>query len=160
MSSYKSKFKLYKGILLVKIIKFFANVFGFKIPPVLSVSAIIQKVGKIMAIDLSYQKGLSLPGGLAEENETLEESLKREVFEETGLSVVKSNYFKSYKSKKRIYYVTNVCYLVDVKGIIKSSDEGKVVWVKPSEFIKKCAYLDNKNAVIEYFKLTKFNLKK
>lgn len=148
----KAKLYLYRGLFLATIIKFFADILGFKLPPVLSVFGIIKNGKKILALNLSYKKGYALPGGLAEINETLEEALKREIFEETGLNISESKYFKSYKTKKRIYAVTSVCFLVKTSGAIKSSFEGEIKWVTPEEFYANSAYDDNKMAIRDYMK--------
>ncbi|MBN2517496.1 MAG: NUDIX hydrolase [Candidatus Altiarchaeota archaeon] len=58
--------------------------------PRLTVDAIIAKEGRILLVKRRYEpyKGYwALPGGFVEWGETVEEALKREVLEETGLKV-------------------------------------------------------------------------
>jgi ADP-ribose pyrophosphatase YjhB (NUDIX family) len=66
-----------------------------------------------------------LPGGLLEIGETLEETAKREVFEETGLMIGHLDlvgvfsgpqYFFTLKNKDQIYAVTAVYVTSDVRG--------------------------------------------
>ena len=69
--------------------------------------AIIKKDGEVLLIRKSrgaYKGKLDLPGGSIEYNETVEDALKREILEETGLTI------KSYKLRKVIthYEIWNI----------------------------------------------------
>ena len=107
MNNFRSKFALFRGLLLARLLGFIAYLLGYKLPPILSVCGIILKDKKILGVNLTYQKGYALPGGMVEENETLEEALRREIFEETGLEVIKAEYLGSYNIKKETLF----CYL-------------------------------------------------
>lgn len=117
------------------------------IPPIPAVCCIIKKGNKILAIDLSYRKGLSLPGGGLKFNETFEEGLIREVKEETGLDIYDLSYLSSHKyvSPEKLSHVS-ICFLAKVKNIknIRSSDEGKVLWVTPKQLYQRAVYKDVK----------------
>src|SRR5581483_3449192 len=58
--------------------------------PFLAVSAAILRDGKVLVVRRARQPALgvyTLPGGVVEASETLEEALRREVREETGLDI-------------------------------------------------------------------------
>jgi 8-oxo-dGTP pyrophosphatase MutT (NUDIX family) len=78
-----------------------------------------------------------LPGGLMEINETLEETARREVLEETGLTIDKLEligvfsgppYFFTLPNQDQIYVVTAVYVTTEVKGeIVADGVESKQV---------------------------------
>ncbi len=81
------------------------------------------------------KKRFMFPGGTIEENETLEESLKREIKEETNLEIkikqpVATHLLKNKKPKQlAIYY-----FGINPKGKIKLSHEHtEYKWAKPKE---------------------------
>lgn len=76
--------------------------------------------------------GLTFPGGHVEKHENFNDSVIREVKEETGLTIKNPilcgiEEFKTNKEDRylMLYYKTN-----NYKGKIKSSKEGEVFWIK------------------------------
>lgn len=134
------------AIVFLKTLGIFLQYLGFDIPPVTAVCAIIKKGNKILAVDLSYKKGLALPGGRIEREESLEEGLTREIREETGCEVDSIEYFTSHALRGVNLVGLTVCFKVNLKDYakLKSSEEGIPVWVTPKEFLKKASYKDNK----------------
>jgi len=58
--------------------------------PLVGVGAVVQRDGKVLLVRRAYEPGRglwSIPGGLVEVGETVREAAKREVEEETGISV-------------------------------------------------------------------------
>jgi len=108
--------------------------------PIVGVGAVIIRDGKIALIKRGNEpsKGKwTIPGGLVELGETLEQSVIRETKEETGLDVenpllidVVSNVDLDEKGKVKYHYVI-IDYLVHVKnGNAKaSSDAEELRWV-------------------------------
>ena len=108
--------------------------------PIVGIGAVIINEGKIALIKRGSEpsKGKwTIPGGLVELGETLEQSVIRETKEETGLDVenprlidVVSNVDLDEKGKVKYHYVI-IDYLVHVKnGTAKaSSDAEELRWV-------------------------------
>ncbi len=85
--------------------------------------------------DMNQGKYLGI-GGKIEPNESIEQALLRETYEETGLTLL------AYKHRANIFFhsgdYTEKMYLYtsnSFKGSIQASDEGNLVWV-PIEQIK------------------------
>lgn len=102
---------------------------------------LIYKEDRILVIDRKKNDwpGLTFPGGHVKEGENINDSIIREVKEETGLSIKKPILcgIEEYKPNKGydrylvFFYKTN-----NFKGKIKSSNEGEVYWLKKDEFLK------------------------
>ena len=104
---------------------------------ILSNMCMVYKDERILVIDRvkSDWPGLSFPGGHVEKGETLEESVIREIKEETGLTLhsVKFCAVKEWDRGNDIRYLGLLYKSDDFSGEIKSSEEGKVFWINKSE---------------------------
>ena len=78
--------------------------------------------------------GICFPGGHVEKCESFHDSVIREIYEETGLTVREPKLcgIKQWQDKNGRYIV--LLYKTDkFSGELRSSEEGKVMWIKRSE---------------------------
>ncbi len=75
--------------------------------------------------------GLTFPGGHVERNETIEESVRREILEETGLKLGKVEFcgFLEWPFEGIDHYIAFIYRCKDFEGTIHSSKEGEVFFV-------------------------------
>jgi 8-oxo-dGTP diphosphatase len=143
------------------------NKFCYDYPrPLVSVDAIIldeQTESKILLIkrkNYPYAEMWALPGGFIEMEETLEESVKREVYEETSLTVYNFNQFRVYGDsgrdpRDRCITIVFFCF-VNHSLPIKANDDAKdIKWFNLKE-LPKLAFDHNK--IINDFIALKKNL--
>ena len=80
--------------------------------------------------------GINFPGGHVEANESVEESVIREMKEETGLNVPSLEFVTYYEWNMIEEGVRHLCLLFrsrDFDGTLESSSEGKVFFIKKDE---------------------------
>ncbi len=147
------KFYKIRAILFVIIIRILAKILFVEIPPIPSAAGIIVRNGKVLLLKLSYYKGYGLPGGILSGEETAEEGVKREIREETGLTVTNSKYLFSIAITQR--KIKSVClfYEAETEGDLKESREGTLHWVDPKDAINNMAYENANLALKRYFNL-------
>ena len=88
--------------------------------------------------------GLTFPGGKIKKGENLDEAIKREVKEETGLTLNKVYLcgIEEFKAEDCDRYFIFFYKCNDFSGELVSSDEGECFWVKRSELHKYELSLD------------------
>ncbi len=76
--------------------------------------------------------GIIFPGGHLEKGESVRDSVIREVFEETGITVKNPALcgIKEFYTKDGARYVVFLYRADEFKGEIRSSDEGEAFWVE------------------------------
>ncbi|MEM9336758.1 MAG: NUDIX hydrolase [Patescibacteria group bacterium] len=144
-------FKKIRYLTFAYVSKFFAWLLVVELPPVLSVTAIIFKDGKILTLKLSYYDGYGLPGGLVSGDEDLETAVRREVFEETGLTVTSLHLLGSVSVPFKGIDSITVAYQVETKGEIVDSVEGSLEWLAPEEVHQKLVYPNAQLVLEKYF---------
>jgi 8-oxo-dGTP diphosphatase len=80
--------------------------------------------------------GINFPGGHVENEETLEESVKREMKEETGLDVQdleQCGVFDWNVPKEHLRHVAILYRSAAFSGTLKASSEGPLLWLKESD---------------------------
>jgi len=93
---------------------------------------IIQRDGKVLVIHRNDGRGVSLPGGISNWREMQEETLRREVLEETGLNVDGEELMLQYGSTVDVPCTISV-FSVQAGGELKNSWEGSPQWMTMDE---------------------------
>ena len=93
---------------------------------------IIRRDGKFLVIHRNDGRGLCLPGGLSGWREAEEETLRREVQEETGLSVSGNKFLMRYHCTVDFPADISV-FEVQATGEVKNSWEGSPRWMTIDE---------------------------
>jgi 8-oxo-dGTP diphosphatase len=103
--------------------------------------AIVRREGKILLLQRSGNSSLDLglwelPGGKIRYGEELETALKREVAEETGLTIEVGRPFATWHFLKEPFWVTGVTFVCDyVDGeVTLSSEHSAFAWIGPDEY--------------------------
>ena len=121
----------------------------FMNPSAATVAIIVDEMGRLLSVRRSKEpaKGtLDLPGGFCDCNETVEEGVKREVLEETGLIVTEARYLFSLPNTY-LYSGLNIptldlfflCKVKETSGATAMDDAAEVLWlpwqeVNPTDF--------------------------
>lgn len=93
--------------------------------------------GQILVQDRvsSNWPGITFPGGKVEKYESFVDSVIREVFEETGLTISQPQICgtKQFQTANDERYVVFMYKTMHFSGSLKSSDEGEVFWINKGE---------------------------
>ena len=95
---------------------------------------------------ISSWPGITFPGGKIEKGESFVESVRREVYEETGLTVKSLSLCgtKQFQDKNDARYVVLFYRTDEFEGELTSSDEGEVFWIDKSALLDYELALDFK----------------
>lgn len=79
--------------------------------------------------------GVIFPGGKVEKNESFVDSVVREVFEETGLTIHNPQICgtKQFQTDQDERYIVLMYRANQFSGTLRSSDEGEVFWINKNE---------------------------
>jgi 8-oxo-dGTP pyrophosphatase MutT (NUDIX family) len=113
--------------------------------------AIIHSNGQFLVIQRNDGRGVSLPGGIAGWRETEEETLRREVFEETGLHVTGQELCMRFESEADVPCHVAV-FEAQATGELKASWEGPPQWMTVAEIESRI--LKSQRPVLELMKKT------
>ena len=109
--------------------------------PAAAVAGLIERDGRILFIQRSRDPGRglwALPGGFVDYGETLEQALKREIYEETGLEAARMEYLGSasneYRYAEVMYLSADAYYTCAVENgpVLRCSEEvAAASWRRP-----------------------------
>ena len=103
--------------------------------PRLAVDCIVRCGDRLLLIERRNEPhGLALPGGLVDYGETVEEAVRREIVEETGLKLRNLSQFRVYSDPNRDPrgHCVSVVFAADGAGAPRAGDDaGSVVLVEP-----------------------------
>ena len=120
----------------------------------ISNDAIIEIEGKILLIKRGkdpYKNYWALPGGHVEFDETVEESVIREVKEETGLTVTSLKLFGVYSNPKRHpKQVVAIAYITNATGDIQAGDDASDFQLFSKNEIPEKLAFDHKEIINDY----------
>lgn len=79
--------------------------------------------------------GVSLPGGHVEREESFVRAARREVYEETGLTIgsVRLRAIKQFRTKEDARYIVVYFETSEFSGELRSSSEGRMFWATKDE---------------------------
>ena len=103
--------------------------------------------GSFLVINRKKQDwpGINFPGGHVEDEESIPESVIREMKEETGYdlhSVEECGYFEWNVPKENVRHLAILFRSKDFSGDIHPSKEGEVLWMKEEDLTGKALSLD------------------
>lgn len=112
--------------------------------PKVALALIINKDGQVLAVSRKNDlHDFGFPGGKAEPNETPEDTLRREVYEETGLHVVNPRYLTEQTDENGYVCRLFVCdyhaannYFEPYLWPTKKNETGRVQWMDWPEFVR------------------------
>jgi len=96
--------------------------------------------GHVLALDKESEsyRGTTFPGGHVEPGETFYESMVREFFEETGLTVRNLEFRGIYHWMRNGVRNVGLMYKAsEYSGELRSSSEGRVYWISEEEYLKR-----------------------
>jgi 8-oxo-dGTP diphosphatase len=108
---------------------------------IVGVGAIVVSEGRLLVVKDKFSKGYKLPGGHIDKNESIKEAVKREVDEETGItiefeSIMNIGHFKNGQfGESNLYFVCTAKPLTKKISINDSSEIVEARWLNIDEFL-------------------------
>ncbi len=153
--------------MMAKIVSFvFSLLSYFFKKPTIATDVVVEKNGKILLIKRTfwpYDNYYSLPGGMVEYGEKVEDAAKRELYEETGLKAKELKLlgvFSDPKRDPRWHAITIAFAVTKFSGKIRPSIESKeVIWMDIKK-VKKLKLAFDHNKIINAYLRWKYGQSK
>jgi len=127
--------------------------------PYVTVDAVIELPDGIVVIQRSNPPfGWALPGGFVDYGESLEDAVKREAKEETGLDLLEVRQFHTYSDPQRDlrFHTVGTVFTAKAKGRPRAGDDAQAVKVVKLNQIEKMEFaFDHKRILKDYIKQRK-----
>jgi 8-oxo-dGTP pyrophosphatase MutT (NUDIX family) len=89
---------------------------------------VLRRGDLILVIDRADSMGYCFPGGLSRRNESGEQTVRRELLEETGLTMTAARFLFRYAETGGFSEFTSV-YEISAVGDVRGSGEGRPLWL-------------------------------
>jgi ADP-ribose pyrophosphatase len=122
---------------------------------IVGVGAIVLNEGQLLVIKDRFSAGYKLPGGHIDRNESIKDALKREVREETGISVefesiINIGHFRNGQfGESNLYIVCTTKALSKDITINDSSEVAEACWIDPVDFLNSADVNSYNKSVVE-----------
>jgi 8-oxo-dGTP diphosphatase len=130
--------------------------------PVPTVDIILQQESNILLIKRKndpFKDHLSLPGGFVNEGELVEEAARREMWEETSLTIEPIEILGVYSDPNRDprgHVLTVVWVAIVVNGVARANDDSiEVQWVPLNDLDSTRLAFDHKQILLDYIQWSK-----
>jgi 8-oxo-dGTP diphosphatase len=153
MLSNRSKIFIIKAWLLKQVTAGLSKFSRNRLPPIPAIAAIVEQDNHLLVLERSDGMGFSLPGGIMRWNESIQDAVKREVWEETGYEVEVMGLFNNYSGPQRDSRFSSVCMAYTARvlnGKLTASDEGKPMWISCSEVLDLELAFDAREMIVDY----------
>ena len=123
--------------------------------PFLTVDGIVEYKGGVVLIQRSNPPlGWALPGGFVDYGESVEQAVKREIKEETGLDFLGFKQFKVYSSPDRDprFHTASVVFVGKGKGRLKGASDAAKAEVFPLKNLPEKMAFDHRRIIEDYKK--------
>lgn len=121
--------------------------------PYLTVDCIIRYKQGIVLIQRRHPpEGWALPGGFCEIGETVEDAVRREVREETGLELEGLKQFRVYSDPARDlrFHTVSVVFTADGKGVLRGGSDAKKAKVFQLDALPDEICFDHREIIEDY----------
>jgi len=123
--------------------------------PFLTVDAIVTIPGRgvVLIKRKNPPHGWALPGGFVDYGESLEEAVRREIMEETGLQLERLAQFKAYSDPGRDprHHTVTVVFTAESVGVLHASDDAESASVFSSDRLPSPLAFDHGRILADYF---------
>ena len=122
--------------------------------PFCTVDAIIETEGGIILIKRkNLPSGWAIPGGFVDYGESLEDAVRREAKEETGLDIKLIRQFHTYSDPKRDprHHTVSTIFIATAAGKPKAGDDAREVGIFNKDNLPEDIAFDHRQILEDYF---------